>query len=106
MRCAVDVSMMRTLLLPETIETASRDASSGRHRMAMSASFRRSSRIVALRRSASGMESSSRSLRPAMRVRICNPVVPCSPSMKIFGFMIFPFFQKVTSHCGINLTQI
>ncbi|MOA47361.1 hypothetical protein D3C78_1699890 [compost metagenome] len=79
--------MIRTLLLPATMETASFEASSGRQRIEMSALLSMSSRIAALRRSASGMDSSSISRRPARRVRICRPVVPCSPSMKIFAVM-------------------
>ena len=34
-----------------------------------------------------GIDISAISLRPARRSRICNPVVPCSPSMKIFAAM-------------------
>ncbi|AWM24453.1 hypothetical protein AOX55_00001178 [Sinorhizobium fredii CCBAU 25509] len=38
-----------------------------------------------------------------MRAQICKPVVPCSPSMKIFGFMISLLLQTVTAFSGINL---
>ncbi|OWK18532.1 hypothetical protein AJ88_06415 [Mesorhizobium amorphae CCBAU 01583] len=65
-------------------ETLSLAAASGRHRIATSAALRNSARAaVSLRRSV-GIEMISRSPRSASSALICSPVVPCSPSMKIF----------------------
>jgi len=74
--------------LDEIIETASREASSGRHRTTASAAFSSSARASASLRRAGSIESTSRSRRFASRSRIWRPVVPASPSMKIVWAMV------------------
>src|SRR5438477_4249957 len=65
--------------------TASRAASSGRHRITRSAAFSMSLRAAASLRFAGSIETSSISRRPWSRRWICRPVVPASPSMKTLG---------------------
>ena len=85
-RCAVEASITRVVSLVMS-ETLSRAASSGRHRMATSAALRNSARACGSLRRSTGAEMISMSSRPDSRDLICRPVVPCSPSMKTFGFM-------------------
>ena len=82
-RCAVLASMI-TVVSSVTIATASTAASSGKHRIAASASFKNAALFSAFLRSSPVSEMISMSSRFARRSRTCNPVVPASPSMKTF----------------------
>src|SRR5258708_14365204 len=77
---------MRTLL-DWTSDTASRAAPSGRQSTTASTPFSSSARAVGSLRRAGSMETTFRSRRSASRCRICRPVVPASPSMKIVWVM-------------------
>ena len=82
-RCAVLASMITVFSLV-TMATASTAASSGKHRIAASASFRNAARFAASLRSSPVSEMISMSSRFARRSRTCKPVVPASPSMNTF----------------------
>src|SRR5437879_1845944 len=88
---------MRTLL-DCTSDTASRAASSGRQSTTASTPFSNSARASGSLRRAGSMEITSRSLRRASRSRICRPVVPASPSMKIVWVIL-----GVRGRCGPNI---
>jgi hypothetical protein len=68
--------------------TASRAASSGRHRITASALLSSSPRAAASLRLSGSMDSRERSLRPSSRWRIWRPVVPASPSMNTEGVIM------------------
>ena len=100
-RWAVLASITRTFGFAIKL-TASRAASSGRHRITISASFSASRRAEASLRRAPSSTASSISPRPCSRSRISSPVVPAAPSMKIWPFsflgpfLIFYLFTDST----------
>ena len=81
---------MRGLSSPSASQSAtvSLAASSGRHKIAMSTEARMSRFAAASLRVSGGSETSEMSARPESRSRISSPVVPASPSMKIFVFVV------------------
>src|SRR5690606_12043274 len=105
-RYAVDASITFTTSFSIS-DTASRAASSGKHRITASTLLSSRLRSAASLRLAGSMETSSRSRRPSRRSRICRPVVPASPSMKTLETLLIRLlFQPSEVGACAYLSQV